>query len=334
MKLVIDPDVLKGAFIEGRQEHIDFAFKIIELLKLGKIRREAAAGPPLVRLEIFVSYKSQDYEQASYIVETLEAEGHEVWFDKKRLEPGEPWDPALKKAINKSDLFLYCNSRHSSQGRNVQKEELNLALKIQGKQLSDGKYIIPVQLDHVGLPDEISGLELVDLNDRLGWTKLVEFLKDATDRLAGDQKQKEEEEKSLFLYEDEPTSKFGESRVAERYRALLAGNKEFEDWYEDVREDFSAFKRVSGVGLPAPTLLSNSCRHQEDNVFITVAVGTGVDCHLISELGIARECLQGHTPGTCPTVQRLCSIKRDKVLSVQSANVQLKDFERWLSEQT
>jgi hypothetical protein len=104
MKLVIEPDVLKGAFIEGRQEHIDFAFKIIELLKLGKLRREAGANQPLVRLEIFICYRWLDYEQVSYIVEEPEARGHKVWFDKKRMDPGEPWDLALERAIEQSDL--------------------------------------------------------------------------------------------------------------------------------------------------------------------------------------------------------------------------------------
>jgi len=331
MKLVIDPDVLSGAFIDGSRKHRDFAFKVIEILKLIKTRRESTSSPCAHRLEIFISYKSEDYERASYIEETLR-DDHSVWFDKERLKPGEPWDPALDQAIKKSDIFLYCYSKNSKRERSVQIRELNWARKVQDDLPRDGKYIIPVLLEKVDLPIEITDYERVELYDERGrgWTKLQTFLTAEAERLAGIRKKKKEEEASLFLCEDEPPSKFSVSEVARRYKDAIVNNEVFDDWYEDIREEFSAFIPVSPFPLPSGTL--PPCRDTRDEIFVNVARGAGTDAHLISDLGVSRNCLQGHSPGTCTTIQQLCSKKSDKVLSVDNAFESLRRFEKWLQE--
>ena len=332
MRLVIDPEVLRAAFLEGRKAHSDFAFKIIELLKLIKGREESADGLPEFHLEIFISYKSEDFDKVSYIEEALREGGHKVWLDKVRLEPGEPWAPAMERAIEKSDVFLYCLSRNSKKReRTVQNEELNLALRVQRKVLSTGKYIIPLSLEKTDLPEEVKGLDRVDFYEESGWHQLMTFLKEKTNLLARIQKEKEEEERALFLCEDEPPSRYSESMIARRYREMLGGNEIFDDWYKDVRETFSAFEPVSGTGFPAPILSTNSCWNSADRIFVTVAVGASGG-QLVSELGVTKECLEGHLPGNCQTVLRLCAARPDKVLSVESAIESLKLFERSLRE--
>ncbi|MBI4662656.1 MAG: toll/interleukin-1 receptor domain-containing protein [Verrucomicrobia bacterium] len=63
---------------------------------------------------IFLSYASKDVTWARQICEQLTTLQLPVWFDKARLEGGEPWDPQLQIAVAKCRLFLPLISPNSA----------------------------------------------------------------------------------------------------------------------------------------------------------------------------------------------------------------------------
>jgi hypothetical protein len=55
---------------------------------------------------VFLSYASEDRPLAQRIYDHLTARKIPVWFDRARLEGGEPWDDQLRHAVEKCRLFL------------------------------------------------------------------------------------------------------------------------------------------------------------------------------------------------------------------------------------
>ena len=62
----------------------------------------ATAKPPAV----FVSYASQDREAVERLQASLSGVGLDVWFDKGRLESGDPWWPVIEQNIATCDVFV------------------------------------------------------------------------------------------------------------------------------------------------------------------------------------------------------------------------------------
>jgi hypothetical protein len=56
--------------------------------------------------DVFVSYAREDSEVAQRLVETLEHSGVRCWLDKISLQPGEPWIPQIRDAIDRSRSFV------------------------------------------------------------------------------------------------------------------------------------------------------------------------------------------------------------------------------------
>ena len=55
---------------------------------------------------IFLSYAHEDWPAADRLKTALEAEGLEVWLDTKELEPGDEWNPKIRRNIHRCSFFL------------------------------------------------------------------------------------------------------------------------------------------------------------------------------------------------------------------------------------
>ena len=62
-------------------------------------------------MRIFLSYASQDREQAKTIYLALCDQGHKVFFDRADLPAGEEYHNRIRAAIERSHLFLILISR-------------------------------------------------------------------------------------------------------------------------------------------------------------------------------------------------------------------------------
>ncbi|WP_296817327.1 toll/interleukin-1 receptor domain-containing protein [Brevundimonas sp.] len=96
---------------------------------------------------LFVSHHSSKARIASQVVDELERRGVGCWVAPRDIEPGEPFDRAIKAAVADSDaiLVLFCDKADNS--RHVKRE---LILADEG-----GKAIIPLRVSRV-VPSELS----------------------------------------------------------------------------------------------------------------------------------------------------------------------------------
>ncbi len=112
--------------------------------------------------KIFISYAREDEATAETIHDSLVNEGHSVWLDRKNLIPGQEWKMEIEKAIQSSDIFLACLSKHSVDKVGFVQTELRRALEV-ADLMPEGKiYIIPVRLDECEVPFKLKNLQWVN----------------------------------------------------------------------------------------------------------------------------------------------------------------------------
>ena len=97
---------------------------------------------------IFVSYASQDAEAARRIVDALQQDGIEVWFDQSELRGGEAWDASIRRQIKSCKLFLAVISA-STQVREEGyfRREWNLAVGRTLDMADETAFLLPVVID-------------------------------------------------------------------------------------------------------------------------------------------------------------------------------------------
>jgi len=78
---------------------------------VGGALAEPAPGLPAVRPRVFISYASEDAQQAKRLYEALGESGFDTWLDKVRLEGGTRWDAMIEQEIDRSDYVLILQSR-------------------------------------------------------------------------------------------------------------------------------------------------------------------------------------------------------------------------------
>lgn len=123
--------------------------------------------------EIFISYASEDYEQARRVAETFQNLGVAVWFDKKSLEPGDAYEAMIKQNIQESKIFVPVLSRSVVNcGRRFFKREWKWANDELELRFPE-KFIYPVVIDDVSLEDSalqiFSKFHTVDLREGQDW---------------------------------------------------------------------------------------------------------------------------------------------------------------------
>jgi formylglycine-generating enzyme required for sulfatase activity len=80
-------------------------------------------------MKIFLSYASQDREIAQSIHRALLEQGHDVFFDREDLPPGEEFHTQIRRAIDGSDLFVFLISESAIDAGSYTLNELDIAEK-------------------------------------------------------------------------------------------------------------------------------------------------------------------------------------------------------------
>ena len=62
---------------------------------------------------VFLSYASEDAQDAQRICASLRAAGVEVWFDRNELRGGDAWDQSIRRQIRECALFIPVISSHT-----------------------------------------------------------------------------------------------------------------------------------------------------------------------------------------------------------------------------
>jgi formylglycine-generating enzyme required for sulfatase activity len=97
-------------------------------------------------MKIFLSYASQDREIAQSINLALREQGHDVFFDREDLMPGEEFHSHIRRTIERADLFIFLISENAIDPGSYTLNELDIAEKAR-KQAS--RRLLPVMLQSV-----------------------------------------------------------------------------------------------------------------------------------------------------------------------------------------
>ncbi len=78
----------------------------------------------------FLSYVRDDQAQIDRLCQELRAQNVDVWLDRDSIEPGQRWQPAIRRAIEDGAFFLACFSQsYANRSATYMEEELALKRK-------------------------------------------------------------------------------------------------------------------------------------------------------------------------------------------------------------
>jgi len=95
-------------------------------------------------MKIFLSYSSKDRIKAEEVALAMQAEGHDVFFDREDLAGGEDFNAVIRQHIAAADLFIFLISPQSVRPGAYTLTELKLARE---KWIHPGKHVLPVLLE-------------------------------------------------------------------------------------------------------------------------------------------------------------------------------------------
>ena len=97
---------------------------------------------------VFLSYASQDAEDAQHLCNALRAAGIEVWFDQSELRGGDSWDASIRRQIKGCYLFVPMISANTqSREEGYFRREWKLAVDRTNDMAGDRAFLLPVVID-------------------------------------------------------------------------------------------------------------------------------------------------------------------------------------------
>ena len=110
---------------------------------------------------VFVSHSSKDRAAVDRIVERLKKDGHDIWIDNLRINPGDNIAKKIEEGLSDSDAFIAVISSNSLQSEYVRQEFSFIALQQISKRQ---QIIIPVRIDECSVPSYLADRQYVDLS--------------------------------------------------------------------------------------------------------------------------------------------------------------------------
>ena len=167
------------------------AGQVVEIEHLGVFYPDPLRGfrfEPRLEPHVFLAYVKEDATLAERLYEALEAEGFRPWMDVRNLLPGQNWPRAIERAIEFSDFFVPCFSRHSVNKWGGFQAEIRYALDCARRAPLDDIFIVPVRLDDCRVPrsiqKEFQYIDLLPDWDRGLWRLLRMMRREKRARLA------------------------------------------------------------------------------------------------------------------------------------------------------
>jgi len=124
--------------------------------------------------KVFISYSCKDKDFVRKLADEIEDQGYSVWLDEKELIAGDSLPKTIGKAIETCRVSIIVLSRYSISSKWVQYEVSHATSRmIEGKMR-----LIPVLIEDVALPVELSGLVFVDFRESFneGLQKIINAL--------------------------------------------------------------------------------------------------------------------------------------------------------------
>jgi hypothetical protein len=127
--------------------------------------------------QIFLCYARDDWSRVEPIYKKLLAD-FRPWVDKKSLRPGDRWRSAIPKAIRESKFFLVLLTSQSVTKRGYLQKEIKEALDVQDELPDGGRYLIPVRLEPLKIPERLEQIQSANLFEEDGWLGLLDILQE------------------------------------------------------------------------------------------------------------------------------------------------------------
>lgn len=166
------PD-LGSAVESGRRGALDYVSKKDVATLRDIVKRILSDNATPVR--IFLSYERTDKEKVANLYDKLMRRGFLPWMDIKSIVAGK-WEPQIRKAIDRSNYFIFCLSRNSLYKEGVMRKEVRQALERQSGLQDDSVFFIPVRIEDCEVVEPFNEFQYIDLFRRDGFTKLTQAL--------------------------------------------------------------------------------------------------------------------------------------------------------------
>ncbi len=152
-------------------------------------------------MRIFISYSHQDKAAVDKIISRLEAEGHDIWVDTRKIRLGDNITRKIQEGLAQADALLVVVSHNSFRSKSVQQEFSTIALQQISKRESR---ILPVKIDSSDVPAYLADRLYLDLSENFdaGLDRLIEELRALTPE-------------SLAMLPRAPVARTAESRFAQ-----------------------------------------------------------------------------------------------------------------------
>jgi formylglycine-generating enzyme required for sulfatase activity len=136
-------------------------------------------------MRIFLSYAWEDRPSAQAIHLALANDGHDVFFDREDLPPGDEFNARIRRGIERADLVIFLVSAKALDAGSYTLNEMAIAEKTWR---APAERILPVLLEHVSTQDLPPFLRSVTFLETPG--NLVAAVVDAVYRIARDRRRK------------------------------------------------------------------------------------------------------------------------------------------------
>jgi len=134
---------------------------------------DARALPNGRAIRVFLSYERLDRVAVTRVFRKLRARGFAPWMDCHSITGGKQWEPAIRKAIDDADYFVFFLSTKSGRKEGVVRKEVNQALEKQRGLLDDTTFFIPVRIEECEVSEPFSRFHYIDLFQRDGFERLI-----------------------------------------------------------------------------------------------------------------------------------------------------------------
>ena len=128
------------------------------------------------RLVVFLCHGSEDKQAVRDLYQRLQDDGIRPWLDEKNLQPGDEWEPEIKRAVRDSDIVLVCISKSSACKTGFIQKEIRTALDAADEKPEQTRYIIPGKLEECAVPNRLQKWHWVNLYEQDGYEKLSHAL--------------------------------------------------------------------------------------------------------------------------------------------------------------
>lgn len=135
-------------------------------------------------MKIFLGYPSEHEETAWQVFEFLRSKGDDVWFDKVSLIAGVDWDQERDRGQREAELVVHLCSEAILKRAGVVNREIRQTLRLVEDQPLGSLYVIPIRLEPIKMPVELTRFQYFDFGD--GWEeRLLDGVEKRRAQLAG-----------------------------------------------------------------------------------------------------------------------------------------------------